>query len=208
MAQIVNVLGDNALRLQNEELVRALPWGADWRRIRICMNLSMPALGGSAGFTAALYMGLCQGTVNTFKSASCTEWVGGFVSGTAIWAGASPGVWWGAPNPQDGYKKNSVLTTTNTGGAANFINKNMRWAWQVEISTAATGYAVLLNAPGTQPTSDLTGSNFMLSTVGGESYTLKTVAMTTNYALDTLSIYWDCPSVGIDFNEIEVVRMA
>lgn len=205
MAQIVNTLGDNALRLQNQEFVRALPWGANWKRVRIAVNVSIPQMGG-AGFTAGLFIGLCQGTVDTYKSASCVEWVGRAWSGAATYQASPTAVSWTTPNPQGVYKKNTTVVAGTTAAVNSFIAKSVRSTFIVELTTIATGYNLGYSAPSSVGT-DVVGRDFELFALA-ETLTNQDMTMTSNYALDTVSVYWDYAAVGLEFNEICVVRMA
>lgn len=85
MAQIVNILSENALQLKQEEFVRGLSFGNNWNKIRIGM---LARVNGNVTIaTPRLHIGLSNGTTNTLASSTCSGYLavkpyaasGGFV---------------------------------------------------------------------------------------------------------------------------------
>lgn len=211
MASIVQTfVGDNALRLNNEEYVRRMAWGTDWKRIRIAVNHSGQWVGNFSN--EYYYIGICQGTTNTFKSGSCDEWVGFWVgSSGGTWfytAGPPSGVTQGGANGKWGYKIAGVLTTVNNTSVNNYIGGTNRNYWVAEIEKTATGYIVGRDTPSVIPTVDVFGRNFEMYAQQAESNNFSAVNFSTNGLLDSVSVYWTYAAVGVEISEILVVRYA
>lgn len=210
MAQLVqSFVGDTALRLQGEEFVRKMAWGYDWRRLQISVNHAIPQATGTFS-DAFYYIGLCEGTTNTLKAGSTTEWVGCWV-GTAgsNWnytAGPPGGITQGGNNYKWGYKQGASLTTVSNISVNNYIGTTYRDYWTLCIEQSAAGYNVAMRTPSAIPTIDRINREFeLLSLV--EQDPIRAINFSTNRRLDTVSIYWAFPSVGIELSEILVVRL-
>jgi len=209
MAAIVQTFsGDNALSLANEEFVRKMQWGSDWRRLRIAINHSGQFVGNFSN--EFYYIGLCQGTTNTFKGTT-DEWVGFWV-GTAggTWsytAGPPAGVTQGGSNGKWGYKIGATLTQAGATSVNNYIGKTNRDFWFVDIEQTPTGYAVGRRTPSSVPAVDTFGRQFEFYSNQSEN-SGSAFAMTTNRLLDSVSIYWTYATVPLEISEILVVRYA
>lgn len=210
MAQLVqSFVGDTALRLQDEEFVRKMAWGSDWKRLQICVNHSVPQITGQIG-NALYYIGLCEGTTNTLKAGTTTEWVGCWVgSAGANWAytaGPPGGIAHGSNSFKWGYKQGATLNLVGNISANQYIGITFRDYWVVDIAQTATGYNVGFRAPSAPPTIDRINREFeILST--SEIDPDRAVNFSTNRRLDTVSVYWSFPSVGLELSEILVVRL-
>jgi len=213
MAQLVqSFVGDTALRLQDEEFVRTMAWGSDWKKLNIAVNHSAPQFNGTVNTPSGYYVGLCEGATDTFKSASCVEWVGCWIDGTTGWnytagppAGVQPN---GGSNWKRGYKQGAVLTTSGNDAVVNFVPVTFRDYFIITIEQTAAGYLVLYRTPSVVPTLDTITSNFELIVNQTEQNTIRTLNFATNRRLDTVSIYWTLPSVGLEISEILVTRLA
>jgi len=209
MAAIVQTFsGDNALSLANEEFVRRMAWGSDWKRLRIAVNHSGQFVGNFSN--EFYYIGLCQGTTNTFKGTT-DEWVG-------FWVGSSPGTWsytagppagvtQGGSNGKWGYKIGGVLTQSGATSVNNYIGKTNRDFWWVDIEQTSTGYNVGRRTPSAVPAVDIFGRDFEMRSNQAElSYSA--VNFATNRLLDSVSVYWTYAAVPLEISEILVVRYA
>ncbi len=211
MASIVQTfVGDNALRLNNEEFVRKMAWGTDWKRIGIRVNHSGLFVGNFSN--EFYYIGVCQGTTNTFKSGSCDEWVGFWVgSAGGTWnytAGPPSGVTQGGSNGKWGYKIGSVLTQSGATSVNNYIGGTNRGYWVVDIEKTATGYNVGRSTPSVPPAVDTFGRQFEMYAQQNDSNSYSAVNFSTNGLLDSVSVYWTYAAVGLEISEIIVVRYA
>lgn len=210
MAQLVqSFVGDKALRLQNEEFVRKMAWGSDWSRLQISVNHAIPQ--ATATFSDAFYyIGLCEGTTNTLKAGTTTEWVGcwvGSAGGNWVYSAGPPaGISQGGSNYKWGYKQGASLTTVSNVSVSNFVGVTFRDYWTLCIEQTAAGYNVAMRTPSTVPTIDRINREFeLLSTV--EQNPTSAINFSTNRRLDSVSVYWAFPSVGLELSEILVVRL-
>jgi hypothetical protein len=81
MAEIVQtIVGDQALRLYNEQFGRRMNIGAAWGKIRVGVRFVISAT--SAINDSGLVLGVSQGTTNMFRSASCEDFIGGHMGAT------------------------------------------------------------------------------------------------------------------------------
>jgi hypothetical protein len=72
MATIVqNIVGDQALSLGREELIRAFDFGSNWTQIRVAIWCSLPGSGNLS--SAQLSLGVCKGTTNGLRAASSED---------------------------------------------------------------------------------------------------------------------------------------
>lgn len=79
MAAIVDSLLDGNRRLQigNEEFVRGLSFGSNWTKVRIGIRFTVNDTGGgNISSPANFFVGLCEGTTNTFFSNNTTGFIG------------------------------------------------------------------------------------------------------------------------------------
>jgi hypothetical protein len=211
MAQLVqSFVGDTALRLQDEEFIRRLSFGTDWIHLRIAVSMSVPQATGTLGFTPFLSIGLCQGTALGVKSASTTEWVGLRVgNGTSnVWTfNAGPPTYLsGGPFPYTGYKQNSTYTMS-AFAVTGYMGVGIRTFCLVDIVKTATGYIVGRFVTNAIPVADIFGSNFEMFAANENQLTGSAAAnFATNGLLDSASVYWSYPSVGLEISELLVIR--
>jgi hypothetical protein len=211
MASIVQTfVGDNALSLANEEFVRRMAWGANWKRLAIWVNLSGQWVGNIAN--ADFYIGLCQGTTNTFKGTT-DEWVGIYVAGVfgGGWnytAGPPAAIGTGGSNPRWGYKVGASLTFVGNVSSGSYIPKTNRDWWTLFIEQTATGYLVTYRTPSAIPTVDTFGRRFEMYANGADAAPDRAVNFSTNRLLDSVSLYWTYATIGLEISEIVVVRYA
>jgi len=212
MAQLVqSFVGDTALRLQNEEFVRQMHFGTNWTQLRIGLWMSIPQGTGTI-FSPTLYAGLCQGTADGYKSSSTAEWVGWrFGQGTANWTyNAGPPDYYSTGNARQRIYKIGAVTTTagSVLSVTEYVPIAIRAFYGFDFLKTTTGYSLASVSPGAIPTVDITEPNFLMSAhadIGSSSY--GPVNFATNNLLDSLSLYWDFPAVGIEFSSILVVRV-
>lgn len=209
MASIVETFaGDRALQLNNEEFVRRMAWGSDWKRLAIGVNHSGQFVGNTVG--NSYYIGLCQGTDYGVKSASCVEWVGMYAVG-GTWnyvAGPPASLGIGGTNYRWGYKIGATLTQSGATSVGNSIGVTNRDYWICYIEQTAAGYTIRARTPSSTPTVDKWGQEFEFIMCQGDSQTTSTVNFATNRLLDSVNIYWDYAAIGIELSEIMVVRYA
>lgn len=206
MAQLVqSFVGDTALRLQGEEFVRKMAWGSNWKRLQIAVNHSIPQANGAIS-GASYYIGLCEGTTNTLKAGTTTEWVGCYAA--TDWgytAGPPAGISIGGANYKWGYKQGASLTTVSNTSIGNYIGSTYRDYWIFAIEQSTAGYNVIMRTASSVPAIDRINREFEYLSVP-DLDPIRAVNFSTNRRLDTVSIYWAFPSVGIELSEILVVR--
>lgn len=212
MAQLVQSFGadETALRLQNEELVRQMYWGHNWSRLAIGVNLSLPGANATFGLPT-LYVGLCQGTTNGTKSSSTVEFVGARITGQNFTYAAGPPARVSFSQYQWVNKIGAVTTSFGNNSITQYIGVSLRDYAILHIEQTASGYGVQFRLPTAVPPVDVFGRSFEMYSQqtepsGGIPY--NAVNFSSNRLLDTVSIYWDYPSVGLEISEILVVRYA
>lgn len=190
-----------------------MTWGSDWKRLIVAVNHSVPEATSTFVGAEGYYIGLCQGTANTYKSTATDEWVGGWIGdvGTSWnYLAGPPAVLrtGGGAYPSVGYKQGS--TRTHAGGASllNYVGVSVRSYWTLAIEHTVTGYAARMYNTATSPSSDKFGREFELLACQTDYAPDIAINFATNRRLDTLSIYWGTPSVGLEISELLVVRMA
>lgn len=121
MAIIVNtIVGDQQLELRNEELIRRMSWGSDWRSLRVGLRWSAQMDATLTGYE--MVMGFNGGTTYGYRSANCVEFMGTAVAGpnNANWTYNAGG---GTPYFATGwyryYHKVGATTTTNETSSQN-----------------------------------------------------------------------------------------
>lgn len=211
MAQIVQSFGgDNAIRLQNEEFVRQMWWGTNWVHIRISLLMAMPQGVGTI-FSPTLFIGACQGTTNTYKSSTTTEWVGMRLGqGVANWTyNAGPPAYFSTGNARIAI--NRIGNTTTTFGSVisvtEYIPIGIRASYQVDILKTTTGYSVGSATPGSIPTVDVNEWAAMYAGNQDISGNFRTVNYATGGLLDSISLYWDFAPVPLEISSILVVKV-
>lgn len=207
MAQLVqSFVGDTALRLQDEEYVRQMTFGTNWRQIRIAMRVSMPQGTGSLGNAPLLYAGLCQGTANGFKSSSTDEWLGMRVgSGNWNYSGIAPAGYTINGGITRCYKIGSTLTLGSLISVQTAVSTAYTTVWTFDFVRTATGYSLNALIPSSVPAADTTEATFLYNShTDPTSY--GAINYASNYLLDCVSIYFNYPSVGWEINSILVVR--
>lgn len=214
MAQLVQTFsGDTAIRLQNEEFVRKMHWGTNWHKIRIALHHAIPEAVADLN-TPTLYIGVCEGNTNTFKSGATTDWAGGSAGGGS-WtyvAGPPAGVTTVLQNPNGVIRSGAVTTSTAGGIVNNYIGVTNRDFWVFDITKTSTGFTLGTRTPAAPP-ADMTPANFaMYAAMEGSAPGLVTatvnVAYSGNYLWDNVSVYWDYASVGYEISEILAIRLA
>lgn len=212
MAQLVQTFsGDTALRLQDEEFVRKMFWGTNWRKVRICVHHAVP--GANGNISPNIYIGVCQGTTNTFKSVTTTDWAGGLCGGAAwTYAAGPPGdIHLASTNPKGAIRSGNVTTATTGPNITNYIGTTNRDWWVVEITKTATGFLAGFRTAVATPAVDLTSANFAMLAAqeNGSGLVNTSVAVTYagGYLWDSVSVYWDFAPVGYEISEIQVIRL-
>ena len=210
MAQLVQTFtGDTALRLQNEEFVRQLNVGTNWNKLRIIVHHTVPAANGN--ISPSLYIGVCQGTTNTFKSITTTDWAGMVVSGNWTYTSGPPGsIAVGGLNPKAAIRSGNTTTLFTTPSVNCVIGTTNRDWWLCEITKIVPNPLIGMRCAAATPTVDLTSANFQMIAAQetGTGAAINTQALTYNgsYLWDCVSIYWDFPSVGYELSEVQVIR--
>ena len=211
MAQLVQSFGgDTAIRLQNEEFVRKMTIGTDWTQLRLSLLLSTPQGTGTI-FSPTLYMGLCQGTTDTYKSTTTTDWAGiRFGQGLSNWTfNAGPPTYFSTGNARSVISR-SGNTTTQYGSVISvteYMPIGIRAYYAIDILKTATGYSIGSVTPGGIPTVDVTEWAALFA--GHQDTTANFVAANyaTNNLLDTVSIYWDFAPIGLEISSILITRV-
>ena len=211
MAQLVQTFsGDTALRLQDEEFVRQLNVGTNWRKLRIVVHHAIVAPGGN--IAPNLWIGVCQGTTNTFKSTTTTDWAG-MVVGQGNWnytAGPPGGIATGGSNPKAAIRSGNTTTLfTNPSVGCAIGTTNRDW-WCCEITKITPNPLIGMRCASSTPTVDLTSANFQMlaaqETGAGVIGTSQAITYNGNYLWDCVSIYWEFAAVGYELSEVQVIR--
>ena len=233
MADIVQtIVGDNALRLGNEEFVRPLSFGTNWNFLRIGCRL---AFNGTANITTArFHIGLCVGSTDTFKSDSCVQHVGGAIGpgGPRTLVYDSVNLAYYATSSYNGSAVQKVGTTITdytcpNGGYAEYfgatsagrtsvfwsdfkkiggnqiIVRNLFVNGAVPYANVPTFWDMLYNMEDQEIATDY-AKRFSYDSVGPLTST-QTVTC-TRVDMDTLSIYWNKASPTVELSDVCVLR--
>lgn len=213
MAQLVqSFASDTALRLQNEEFIRLMQWGTDWTHVQVSFRSAMPQGTGNLGSAPILYVGLCQGTSDGYKSATTTEWVG-WQWGNGNWNyNAGPPSYYAINGGwARSYKVGASVTTGTFVSSTSSLPVSFRWYTTFNFVKTATGYTLgyaIQNSAFTAAYPDLTDPNFLMyATQEANAGNFGAVNFATNNLLDAVSFYWSYPSVGLELSSILVVRI-
>jgi hypothetical protein len=159
------------IQIGNEEWCHQLAIGTDWTKIRVGVRIALPTNQAFAGspIGPTMMLGMCQGTSNIFKSATCAEFMGvglGTLGVADFTYATSPGVHVTNARPIWVTKLNGVQTIHSTGSSAYYISatNTVRTVAFVDIlKNGGTSYTVTGWMPSTttQGTTDNTYGVFV-----------------------------------------------
>jgi hypothetical protein len=122
MAIIVNtIVGEQQLELRNEELLRQMPWGNDWRFIRLGLRWSAQMSATLTNFN--MMMGFNAGTTYGYRSANTVEFIGTCVGGVSksTWTyAAGPPAYWSSNWYRYSYKVGATESITQSSSQTSY----------------------------------------------------------------------------------------
>ncbi len=198
MASIVeNISGDKAIELGNEDFVRKMSIGSNWRWLRIGLRLAMADTGANIT-NASFVVGVNQGTDYSFRSSSCIDFVGfswpwNFDAGTAN----RTATYYEAVYFDSIRKVGSTITTVRCVNASTLAISNApsstRSTFMLDIITGVTNWGVSLWVP--TAIADVSWDTFMNQVQRESPPSLSHVDMVlvahgSSHALDSICLRW------------------
>lgn len=223
MAEIVEtIVGDRALRLYNEQFGRRMIFGAQWGKLRVGVRFTCQAT--SAVNASGLVLGVCQGTTNMFRSATCTDFVGGHLGQTVqntnwVFTAGPPSFLSSGGFSTLGIRKiGPTVTSTITGGSqTSYISTApTRGIFAVDIEKSRDLMRVIVYSQALQANAqtDMSFGNFMfqmdnevtLLPIIAQSPNPLSVAYTGQYAFDSVCVDWNNAVQPIEISDLVVIR--
>lgn len=224
MAFIVETItGDRRLQLGNEDFVRPMLIGTNWKKIRIGLRWAFNDTGGDI-LTAGFVAGVCQGTQYSYSSPSCTDFIGVSLPGGAtpdtisLVRLTSTAVYYASPGNANGatiHKKVGAVTTVvamglNYGAYTNAVPSSYRSLYFIEITKGAPNYTVgVWNQY--QHQTDFSRATF-IGMMDNESApaplaaTSATPAYSGNGLFDSVCLRWNKSTPTVEISDLTVVR--
>jgi hypothetical protein len=224
MAYIVETIaGDKRIQLGNEDFVRPMGFGANWKKIRIAMRLAFND-SGSDITTAGFVVGVCQGTQYSYSSANCIDFIGASIPGGAtpdtisLTRTTSTILYYTSPGNSSGMavhkKVGAVITAVSYGlnvtGYFNAVPTAYRSLYFVDIAKGSPNYAINTWTQ-SQHQSDFSRDTY-ISMLDNESAPtpLASSAATPAYSgsglFDSVCIRWNKSTPTIEISDLTVVR--
>jgi hypothetical protein len=231
MASIVSTIStDRRIQLGAEDFVRQMSFGAKWTKLRISLRLS---INGTSNITKpTLFIGVCAGLTNTFKS-TATDFCYG-IRTPGVNAGviqdynynAGPPAWYQTSSSIgfDACSRTGNTTTTIAPGTSQTCYiastaNNPPSHFSVDILRTGNTYTMpAFNQPGSQGNVQagqtlrqlLVGQDGEVGTqaswVNNTNKTSFTSAATDSHLCDCVCISWDQSSPTIEISDIQVIR--
>jgi hypothetical protein len=229
MAQIVETIsGDRRIQLANEDFVRQMATGAKWNKLRISLRLGF---NGTSNITApTLFIGVCCGLTNTFKSAN-TDFCFGIalpgINGVTIQNlnyNAGPPAWFQSSSSlgyDPTYRLGNTTTRINAGSTqttyfASTAN-NPPAHFSIDITRTGNVYQLTqFNQPGSQANVQAGNTQRQLivaeeveTVAGWPNNTQKTAfigSVTDNHLCDCICISWNQSSPTVEISDIQVIK--
>jgi hypothetical protein len=224
MAEIVQtIVGDQALRLYNEQFGRRLNIGCAWGKIRVGVRFTISAT--STINDSGLVLGVSQGTTDMFRSASCEDFIGGHLGATlqnTDWtynAGPPAFASSGGFSTFAFNKVGPTVVSTAPGGSANSYLpiSPTRGLFIVDIEKSHNQMRVTPRPLATQALgqTDLNFGNFVqnmendvtILPITGSSPNVILVPYTAGrFAWDSVNVDWNNGAQPIEISDLVVVR--
>jgi hypothetical protein len=220
-------VGDQALQLGNEEFVRTMSFGANWRKVRIGIYYSIycnvDALNNVAmAANAALWLGLCQGSGGGFTNPVPTDAVAFNINyGNYVlqYHSTPPGYYGFGFNPgRMTWKYGPAVTNVNqsTSLGTNSAAGTYRYSMYVDYSLSAGPPSATMGVTNWQDTSAPSGDQsrtVFLTNMQAENSMTGLIPIigtgftyTGNFKLDSVCVYWNrCMPVFL-LSEVCVTR--
>lgn len=221
MAIIVNtIVGEQQLELRNEELLRQMAWGTDWRYIRLGLRWSAQMAATLTNYN--MMMGFNSGTTYGYRSANTVEFIGTCVGGVSksTWNyNAGPPAYWQSNWYRYSYKVGATETINQSSSQTSYgpiAPKRGLMYFDLQKGNSNT-LNLLWQCPTSSPTAqtDFTVDQFyrmmevdyMPSFIGGwASGSLQSWAYAGAYSFDSISVSWDNAINPILISDMAVTR--
>lgn len=213
-ASIVQIGSKYAMRLSAGDFARTMTFGNNWTKIRILFTYGIDAV---ASFTNKVAVGVCNGTAQTYQSASCTDFIGLEIP-SATWSpsGGAPAKYNSSYSAiYDGIRKVGSTITRLAGSASTQVlfngNVNIAFPWAVDIERVWPNYNVTMQFDGNPGTGYGDWNRYDLAyTEGQEDYTFYSTysrnGMTGGDVYDSVNIHWDASFPCLNIRELMVLR--
>ena len=214
------------------EIVRAMPWGAEWKHLRIGILIR---INGVATITGDFNFGVCSGTTNPFGSASCDNFFGGSTrNGNAnafTYNVGSDAAFFNSTFRGVGSKHNGVFI--DSGGIVSafalpavekYMAINILDIRRVRYGAVNNMYTTLLLGPSTGTTGKTSAEtqydySSLLQEMGrltfvdvafcdGNNSQVSPVFSEANGALDTVDIWWGHATTPLEVSAIAVWKVS
>jgi len=223
LLRTIGGVDDKRAVMSQAQFGRVLTIGTDWTNLRIGIRYSLPDSGANI-LAPTFFMGVCSGTTAMIADATTTNFVGLRIgnTSTAFTRGTDANSKVRYTTTNLAYPVKRVNTTTTAGSSVSTSNllsgdTSLRFNLMAEIAKGSPNYNIKFFVHGTVDSVDISQADFLdlvaatTPVLAGYTWNAGPNNIACDEAagaFDTVNLYWDKITPGVEVSDIAIARIA